>query len=253
MKTMAKYLPRLALLAGVIVASGAMSGARANQVEVDLGQHLVSINYSFTGAEVLLFGAKDGDGDVVVVLRGPAETAVVRRKARTAGIWINRDLATFEGIPGYYAVASSRPLAEIGTPEMFEVNQIGLDNLRLKAVEPRAAAERADFRAALVRNKERAGLYVPDMSEVRFMGGLLFRTSFTFPANVPTGRYRAEIYLIDGGRLVDKRVVELDVRKTGVEATIYAFANQEPFLYGVLAVILALVAGWSAATFFRKA
>ncbi len=140
MKALAKYLSCAALLAGVIVTSG----ARANQVEVDLGQHLISIHYSFTGAEVLLFGAKDGEGDIVVVLRGPAETAVVRRKARTAGIWINRDLATFEGIPGYYAVASSRPLADIGAPEMFEVNQIGLDNLRLKAVEPRSAAGRAE-------------------------------------------------------------------------------------------------------------
>ncbi|HXM84370.1 MAG TPA: TIGR02186 family protein, partial [Stellaceae bacterium] len=73
----------------------------------DLSSHLIAITTGFTGASVVLFGATDGPGDVVIVVRGPERDMVVRHKSHFAGIWINTRQVTFSGVPSYYAVFSS--------------------------------------------------------------------------------------------------------------------------------------------------
>src|SRR3954468_6949844 len=78
----------------------------------DLSSHLVAITTGFSGTDVLLFGATNGPGDIAVVVRGPAEDAVIRRKGRAGPIWVNADQITWREVPSYYRVASSRPLDE---------------------------------------------------------------------------------------------------------------------------------------------
>src|SRR3546814_6756500 len=61
--------------------------AQAEELLVDISQHLVAITTGFTGADVLLFGVREGPGEIVVVVRGPHMSTTVRRKDRIAGIW----------------------------------------------------------------------------------------------------------------------------------------------------------------------
>ena len=68
-------IPLLLLLA-------APSAVRAEPLVADLSNHLIAITTGFTGANVLLFGATDGPGDIVAVVRGPTGRAIVRRKER---------------------------------------------------------------------------------------------------------------------------------------------------------------------------
>src|ERR1700720_1280081 len=91
---------------------------RAEPLVADLSDHLIAITTGFTGAEVLLFGATDGPGDIVVLVRGPTGDAMVRRMGRLFGIWVNRDSLTFGEVPNFYAIASSRPVQQLVTPEM---------------------------------------------------------------------------------------------------------------------------------------
>src|SRR5216683_635354 len=54
---------------------------RAEALIADLTSHLIAITTGFTGASVVLFGATDGPGDVVVTVRGPDREMTVRRKS----------------------------------------------------------------------------------------------------------------------------------------------------------------------------
>ncbi|MGC1259467.1 MAG: TIGR02186 family protein, partial [Jannaschia helgolandensis] len=40
-------------------------------------------------------------------------------------------------------------------------------------------------------------------------------------------------------------------QKVGLERWIYALANEEPILYGLLSLFIAIVAGWGASAVFR--
>src|SRR5205085_7442527 len=114
------------------LALGASGAARADSVVADLSSHIIGISTGFTGKAVVLFGATDGPGDIVAVVRGPEREATIWRKAKVAGIWVNAEAVTFANVPSFYAVAASRPLDEVVLPGTAALYRIGAANLKLQ-------------------------------------------------------------------------------------------------------------------------
>jgi uncharacterized protein (TIGR02186 family) len=231
----------------------ALPAAAAEPLIADLTPRLIKITTGFTGTEVVLFGATEGSGDVIAVMRGPERDAVVRRKSRVAGIWINTADVTFTAVPSYYAVLSSRPLDEIAPPAMQALHEIGLANLRLGVTGKHSPEEVAAFRAALIRERQRQGLYADGVGRISFLGERLFRATLVLPAAVPTGDYRIEIFLVRDKAVVSGQTASLRVEQAGLDAEINEFAARWALLYGIIAVIGAGVAGWLASLPFRNA
>lgn len=245
--------PRAALaLALLAAATLVVPAARAQQVIADLSRHLVAITTGFAGAEVLLFGAVDGEGDVIVTVRGPEGDIVVRRKSQVNGMWINTQSVTFGAVPGYYAVAATKPIDEIVTPPVAEREQIGAERLRFEPERNLPPETVALFRRALLRNMERDGLFQARTATIRFLGQRLFRADIVFPANVPTGLYTVNVYLVKGGQVVSAATTPLSVSKIGLSAEIFDFAQNRGFSYGLIAVAFAGVAGWAASRLFQR-
>lgn len=241
-----------AVLAALLILAGA-GAARAQALVADLSDHLIGITAGFAGTDILLFGATEGEGEVIVVLRGPDRPVEVRRKDRVAGIWINTERLTFAGAPSFYRVAASRPLAEIASPQLLARHQVGVQNLRLLPERNVAADRLADFRAGLLRNKIAQGLYSADVGRVTFLGARLFRTRIYFPANVPPGAYTVEVLLVRNGEVTAAQTTPMFVSKTGIGAEIYEFAHRQSVLYGIMSVAIAVFGGWAAGAVFRKA
>jgi uncharacterized protein (TIGR02186 family) len=246
-------LCRLLLFVVTLAGLGAsVAPARAEPLVADLSNHLIAITTGFTGAELLLFGATDGPGDIVVLVRGPTGDAIVRRMGRLFGIWLNRESVTFGEVPNFYAIASSRPLQQLLTPEMAQRYGIGLENLGLQPPDDASPDETADMLTALHRIKMREGLFRPTPGKVIFLGARLFRVDFRFPANVPTGSYLVQILLLRDGKVMSAQTTPLIVSKIGVSADIFEFAHRHAAAYGALAVVVALLAGWAAHLAFRR-
>lgn len=226
--------------------------AAAQPLVADLSSHEISITTGFAGTELLLFGATEGEGDVIVVVRGPAGPATVRRKSRVLGIWINTDSVRFEGVPSFYRVASSRPLDQVGTPGMRQRHQIGVGAVNARPPEGTPPERLSEFRDGLVRAKLREGLWDDTPGQVSFMGPKLFRTTISFPPNVPTGIYNVEVFLVKDGREIGAQTAPMRVKKTGIGARIYDFAHRHAALHGLVAVLIALAAGWAASVAFRR-
>ena len=243
----------LLLVAGLALAA-ATGRARAQALVADLTSHLVAITTGFTGTELVLFGATDGPGAIIVMVRGPERDAVVRRKSRVAGIWMNTREVTFTGIPGYYAVYSSRPLEEVAPPSMLALNQIGLANLRLgTSDQKRPPEEIALFRSAVIREQQRRGLFSAAVGHVNFLGERLFRTTIAIPADVPTGNYEIHILLVRDKVVVSGQTSNFVVEEEGVAGDVHDFAERRALLYGMIAVLGAAIAGWLASLPFRNA
>ena len=219
---------------------------RADELVVDLSKHLVAISTAFTGADVLLFGAVKGPGDIIVTVRGPDEDEEIYRKSRRMGIWVNGEKARFKNIPAYYATASNRPIAQFAGQDLLERHQIGVRNLH------KHHKQSAAFTDALIRTKATQALYQPEPANVTFLGDQLFRTDLTFPANIPTGTYLVSIYLVRDNHVVSTEVTPLIVNKTGASAELFFFAHDYSALYGIAAIVIAAVAGWLASIMFRK-
>ena len=245
---------------GLLLLAPLLLGAAKPVLVPDVSQRHVEIRYSFTGAELLLFGAILYPGgrlpreraDVAVVLKGPVESIVVREKAKIAGIWMNADSARFRSAPGFYAIASSRPLAQIIDQRTAAIYELGLDSLQLSPSSGEMLDEQKRFEAGLVDLRRRGRLYVEDGRGVEITDGVLYRARITIPARVPVGRYTAETFLIHDGHVLAGAVREVEIGKSGFERFVATAAERWSFSYGLVAVLVSLLLGWAAAVAFRK-
>jgi uncharacterized protein (TIGR02186 family) len=251
----------LAILAFLM---GAHANAQAptgrEKVQADISTREISIQSNFTGIEILIFGSVDfsdtprpevGNYEVIIVIRGPSQPLIVRRKMRAAGIWVNGPGQTFPSVPEFYAALSSLPFRAVASDDTLRTLGIGLNSLDFGR-NPKADANDQAYRSALIRLKQQQHLFQEHDDGVAFIGSSLFRATVALPVNVPIGRYAADIYLFSDGELLSKSQSALEVNKVGFERWLYLLAFRYPFLYGLLAVTIAVLAGLAGWYAFRR-
>ncbi len=231
----------------------------------------VRVDSSFSGASIVLYGAVFNPGDqptdVVVVVRGPDAPVRLVKKTRNLGVWLNSRPVLFEGAPGFYMTASTRPLSDIADFGQLRRLGVGVDHLRIDAPEEsrtvtrygvrdvvvsRLGEDYLDWRRAVIRLREAAALYNTDPEGVSFVDRGLFRAEVELPTTAPTGIYNAEVWLFQDGDPVSVSNLTLTVEKVGFERDVYEFAHRQPWLYGVVCVLLAGLTGYGASRVFRR-
>jgi uncharacterized protein (TIGR02186 family) len=226
----------------------------------DISARQVQIRYSFSGAQLLLFGAiayPDGrtpthPADIAVVLRGPVQPILLREKQKIAGIWMNADSSRFRSAPSYYAVASSRPISELVDDRTAAIYELGIHNLQLSPGGGSLPERERHFEAGLLDLRSRAGLYSENPHGVEISDGILYRAVVTIPSQVPVGTYTAETFLIDRGRVLAVATRDIQIDKSGFERDVWLASRRYRFAYGLACVLLSLGLGWAAALAFRR-
>ena len=239
------------------------SGEVASNLPAAVAEERITVSSDYRGSYVTVFGVnpdRRGRGDIVVVVRGPSESAVVMRKRRVFGLWVNTAPVRFTDAPAFFAVLSNRPLRQIASPQAIWRHRLDpASSAQLASAVP-AGADPAAYRNALVRLRHNQGLYqeYSGRASPERRGGLtlypggLFRAVVRLPANAPIAEYHADTYLFRDGRLISTQRVPIDIARVGVERSIHDLATGASLLYGILTVLLALGAGWLAAFLFRR-
>ena len=221
----------------------------------------IALTADFNGSELFVFGAvrrqgpaPEGAGplDVIITVKGPARAVTVRRKERRFGIWVNTDAVVVRQAPSFYAVATTRPLDDLLSQTELLRYQVGMDQA-VRRVGGSLLEDITPFTRALVRLKERDGAYQQLDDEVSIAEETLFQTRIEMPANLVEGAYAAEFFLVRDHAVLNTRTTTITVEKTGIERWLYNLSRNEPLLYGLMSVLLALAAGWIAAEGFRLA
>ncbi len=232
---------------------------RAEEVIAGLSQNRVSLTVNFEGSEILIYGAvrreaplpEDSALHVIVTVEGPPQATVVWRKARRAGIWVNADRQDIRAAPSFYAVATTGPLRDILSADADLTHRI---STRLAIFEARGLedpSERATFTEALIRIREGQGLYQQHDGGIDLERETLFSTRLTLPKTIVEGRYTARILLVRDGQVIDEVETFINVQKAVLERWLTNLAYDQPFLYGALALFLAVFFGWGASALFR--
>ncbi|SFP36235.1 TIGR02186 family protein [Tranquillimonas alkanivorans] len=230
---------------------------RAEEVVAGLSQSRISITANFDGSEILVFGAvkrqepiiEEPPLEVVITVSGPSRPVTVRRKSRTALIWVNTEFVEVDAAPSFYAVATSGPIEEVLRHT---------DDLRHAITVPRAiravGAQVEDptrFTEALIRIRSGQGLYQFNEGTVDVTEQTLFDTSVVLPANLVEGNYDVRIFLTREGHVVSDYSTAIFVQKVGLERFLFVLAHERPLAYGILSLVIAIAAGWGASAAFR--
>lgn len=231
-------------------------------VQIGLSTNRVSITADFSGADLTIFGsldnadplvARQGRYDIIVVLEGPGQDIVVRRKSRVLGMWINTASETFTNVPVSYSVATTRMPQDITDMNSYRRLSLGADSLHIEPLDRTGDPIALDeFRAALRDRKAAAGLFSMRMGGVEFLSQSLFRASLPLSSSVPVGTHKARAFLFKNGVFIKENSAQLSIVKSGFEQTIYRFANNHGPSYGILATVLAVVTGWLGRLIFRR-
>jgi len=238
----------------------ALLGQAQPRLVPDVSQRHVEVRYSFTGTELLLFGAiiyPGGRGpepgtDVAVVVKGPLEPIVVREKQKVAGIWMNVARVRFRSAPAFYAVASSRPLSTLVDERIAAIYELGLGNLQLSPGGGTSADVMGRFERGLIDLRRRHQLYAEYPRGVEISEGVLYRARIAIPARVPVGTYVAETFLIREGRVIAGAAREIEIEKLGFERFVADAAERWSLAYGIAAVAVSLLLGWAASVLFGR-
>lgn len=233
--------------------------APTEQVVAGLSRDAVAITATFDGSEILIYGAVRRESpipadplDIIVTIEAPSQPLTVWRKERRLGIWVNAERVEVGAAPSFYAVATTRPLDEILAPDWDSRFRISLP----QALRAFAGAHEVDdtlpFTEALIRLREEAGRYRLDEGGVVLAEDTLFRADIRLPATLVEGAYKARIFLLRGGQVVDVHQAPIDVRKVGLERWLYRLAFDQPLLYGLMSLAVAALAGWGASAAFRR-
>ncbi len=233
--------------------------ARAEEILAGLSQKQLSLTVNFEGSEVLVFGAvrreaplpEEGELHVIVTIEGPPTPAVIWRKARRLGIWVNVESMRIRAAPSFYAVASTGPLEQILSLDSDLRHRISTRLAIFEAREDATVANPAAFSDALVRIRQNENLYQQLESSVTLERDTLFSTTISLPKNLVEGSYATRVFLVRDGAVIDRFDTEIDVQKAVLERWLYNMAYEQPFLYGLLALGLALFFGWGASAAFR--
>ncbi len=232
---------------------------RSEEVIAGLSQNSVSLTVNFEGSEILIFGAvrretavpEDSELDVIIAIEGPPQPVVVWRKERRAAIWVNTQSQDIRAAPSFYAVATTRGLADILSQDADLTYRISPQLAIFEARGAGDASARATFTEALIRVRTAEGLYQQHEGLVDMQRETLFSTRLTLPKNIVEGRYTARVFLVREGQVIDEFETFIDVQKAVLERWLTNLAFEQPFLYGVLALALALFFGWGASALFR--
>jgi uncharacterized protein (TIGR02186 family) len=229
----------------------------------DVSQRQIEIAYSFTGAELLLFGAilypggraperDEKQADIVVVVKGPTQSVQVREKEKVAGIWVNAARMRYRSAPSFYAIASSRPIDRIVDERTRAIYELGVDSLQLSPASSAAPEVQTRFDKGMEDLRTRAGLYYQAPGAVEITDGVLYRARLAIPARVPIGRFTAETFLIRDGRVLAAAVRPIEIRKSGFERFVAHSADHYSVLYGIIAVALSILFGWGAGFIWKR-
>jgi uncharacterized protein (TIGR02186 family) len=247
---------RLLALALILIAAPAAGERLASTVSTPQ----VLITSSFDGATLSLFGSiepdetgapADGPYHVITIITGPLQDRVTRLKTNRYGIWTNTDDVVFHHFPSFYAVIASGKLDVIATPEVLaEYTVRPEDQARLVAQATGAKAER--FSRELVRLMTEERHFVLREDGVRFLSTNAYAVNVALPSDVANGPFLVHTLVLKNGELVAERSEGFSVRKSGFENFVFVMSRQQPLLYGIVCVVLALGTGWLAGVVFRR-
>jgi uncharacterized protein (TIGR02186 family) len=236
--------------------------ANAESLVTSLSTHRVAITSTYSGAEIVVFGAIERDSstvarnaayDVVITVRGPRRTTLVREKEQAGLIWLNRAQRRFIDLPVYLAVLSTQPIDDVADPTLRRRQRIGIDaNLKPVGIDIDIDAGGGRFRDALKRLKIDEGLFIENGRAVTFLTPTIFRAPIPLPATAPSGPYDVDILLIVGGALLAHQTANFEVIKSGFEQTVVSAAQNRSLGYGIGVAGLALMFGWVASVIFRR-
>lgn len=231
------------------------TSASGNEAYFDLSDPEIEIQTNFKGKEVIIFGLLEKDFDIIINIKGPKKNTRVRKKERLFGFWFNTQKVIYKDLPIIFFIASTSPIKKILNDDTIIKNSLYFDESIINLITQRNfnysdKNNNKSWNKNLIEIKKNKNFYKE--YDIKTIDDKLFQTRIFFPSNTIPGTYEVDIYKIKNKIIIGTKNKKIIIKRSGIGNKIYEFAHEHPAPYGIIAILLAIVAGLLAATAFRR-
>ncbi|XXJ20709.1 TIGR02186 family protein [Desulfovibrio caledoniensis] len=230
-----------ALLAALSLSCPAFAAA---PVGMTIRPNLVTIGTGFNGTKVTVTGSvPEGDSAVIRLLGEPSDKTFKKKGKALGLLWMNLGEVEIKGVPDVFLVGTD------GASNInWEHSDLGFSSVK---------GETEDWiYDEFIKLMEEDGFYEVENGIIQYTGEgegkRSFRAELSIPSAMHQGVYRVEVLAVKDGHIADMAAEELHTRLTGLPAFLSRLAFDHSLLYGVAAVIIAILAGLFMSLVFKE-
>jgi hypothetical protein len=264
----------LGFLAAILtIALPVTAAAQAPAPSLKLSPETIRMGAFYSGAKVRIEGTAPAGSQVLVVIRGDENDEFFNKKGRVGPIWVNTDRIHVTAAPSLFLCFTSADLSSLldrASIEAYQLDEQAIMNrlacrshckcsttarhrtasgslAECTGVEP-DPQYRELIRSSYLALKSREGRYQTHPNAVRMVNAAAFDSHYTlqldWPRSAPPGSYHVEMYACKNRSVVARTAALLGVVEVGFPAQMAALSSGHPWIYGMIAVVAAVIAGF---------
>jgi len=250
-----KYLVGGCILALVSIATLPSDGL-AQSIRFDQDNYRIEINANYRGTALKVTGKNARYQDIILKLEGKPQEIELNRKGKWLFLWMNVGKVKVENAPAIYYVISTKELNEISPDSVMIPLNVGYSALEKKiqfnSEEPLNGDEFSEF--ILLQEHQDRYRVLSGSIEFESVSQNLdnFSVVFDLPAMIPPGTYTLTGLSFKEGNLESQATSKLVVEKKGLPLIITNLAYNSAALYGIVAILAAILTGLLMGVIFGK-
>ena len=245
---MRRQNPLVLTLQFLLLSLLAQTAAAVEPAKVKVTPPTVEMGTFYGGAKMHVAGMAGAGSKIIVVVRGPSAAEVFNKVGRVGPIWVNTGKVTISGAPSLLLIFSSEPVNTCLNSAAIDQYQLDLGSLKKHMQIETKAQDRDRIADDFLAFKARQGNYRINSVSVQ-MGalaqeGVPYSLDFEMPRSATPGKYQVSVLECRDGEVVNQADVDLAVVEVGFPALVARLAKERASLYGIISVIIAMVAGF---------
>ena len=239
----------------VVLVLGMFISAQALALTCKVTPGTIPISLGYHGTKVKITGARLQAPDLILQIYSPPGEEHLKYKGKAGGIfWMKLGTMTFENVPDVCLVYSTRDTHELLSPEKCAELSIGFDSLKNKA-EIKSTLENLDrdkWLKEFMKFKKVEHLYLEKSGVVKIdQASQTYELDIDWPFEAPPGEYYVEVFAIKDQQVIDKAEAKIKDHRVGIEEILSYMAFETPALYGIIALVVAVIAGFGVGMIFK--
>ncbi len=171
-------------------------------------------------------------------------------------MWMNLDAITFKGAPNVCLVSSAVDFNSLEANGGASIKVLRLSGLRDSIrIESNGGWHKNAFEEFL-KLKQKEGLYREMLGNISYVsaseGQKTFRADVPVPSRLTPGDYTVDLDVVRNGKVIARAERPVSVQLVGFPALLAGLAFGHSALYGILATIIALLAGLGIGLVFQS-
>lgn len=220
----------------------------------------IAINLGYHGATLTVTGENTAGDELIIRIGNAAGEAHYKYIGKAGGFfWMKKGDVGFKNVPGVYLLYTSRDIEHLLDPAGRQANLIGYEALK-EAAEMETASDElngneARWKEEFIRFKEKEGIYAIHSGTITRQHGAAsdtYQAQVAWPYQAAPGTYTVEAMAVRDGQVVERAEASFTVARTGSVAWLSNLAFNRPAAYGIMAVVIAIIAGFAVGMVFRK-